>query len=84
MKIIIKEERRSVTIGFPNFIVFSPFASRIVKGKINGVNFSLFAGVSIKNIRKIRRCVKELKNQNKDWYLVELDSGDGASVKIKL
>jgi ribosomal 50S subunit-recycling heat shock protein len=35
-----------------------------------------------RSILKVR--VKELKNQNKDWYLVEIDSGDGASVKIKL
>ena len=84
MKINIKEGRRSFTIGFPNAIVFSPFASRIIKGRINGVDFSLFAGVSIKNMRKIRRCIRELKKKNKDWCLVEIDSGGGASVKIKL
>ena len=43
-----------------------------------------FKNVTPKAMRKIRRTIRRMRRKHKTWNLVEVDSSDGTSVRIRL
>lgn len=80
MKIQISSSGQRFNISIPSGIVFNRATAVLMPAvmKKNGINISVKASVKM---------IKELNNyrkNNPEWYLVEINSSKGDTVRIKL
>lgn len=77
MKIYIKADKMALCIPFPTRLLCNATAIRI---------FNRSAGMSIppKIGKALYREIRRLKRQNPEWNLVEIESADGETVRIRM
>ena len=81
MRISIENEGKKFVIPIPNCIFLnSAVVSFINKSTPENINVDL----KVKDMRKLRGCIKKMRKIHKDWYLVDVQDSDGNSVRIKL
>ena len=79
MKIRFVGGTKKFTIAFPTSLFFGRIGSFVLKKATEGE-----LKVKARDMKKIRKTIKELRKKNEKWYLLELDSNDGQTLKIEL
>ena len=84
MRIRIENEGRKFVIPIPNCIFLSSFGVAFLK-KSTPKNIDVdFSSIKVKDMRKLRRCIRKMRRLHKNWYLVDVQDSDGNSVRMKL
>ena len=89
MKIAIKSDAKSLTIRIPSFLLFNPITatlcgSRIIRSIMKDDKNEDDIRITAKDARKLFREINRVRRKHKDWYIVDVEDGEGESVKIKL
>ena len=89
MKIAIKSDTKSLTIRIPSFLLFNPITatlcgSRIIRSIMKDDKNEDDIRITAKDARKLFREINRVRRKHKDWYIVDVEDGEGESVKIKL
>ena len=81
MIIRIKTEGKKIVLPIPVLWAFGRLGLSFLKKHVDDESFK---NVTPKDMKKIRKTIRKMKRKHKKWNLVEVDSSDGTSVRIKL
>ena len=81
MIIRIKTEGKKIVLPIPVLWAFGRTGLNFLKKHIDD---DAFKNVTLKDMKKIRKTMRKMKRKHKNWNLVEVDSSDGTSIRIKL
>lgn len=88
MKIAIKSDEKSFSIRIPSFLIFNAavatLGSRFINSYMKKHTEDIQINIPPKDARRIFKEIRKAKRRYKNWHIVEIDDGDGESVKIKL
>lgn len=87
MKITVKKaEKQRFSLSIPNWLLLNPLSAWILKCGIrikSDEGRTVRLNITPKQMRNIRRCIKEMKGLHNDWCLVDIVDGED-SLKVRM
>ena len=82
MKVLIKSEKKKLTIILPTALLLNRLAATVAVKIITSKQPSI--DVSVEDLMKLVNTIKKYKQKHKNWEVVNICSADGEKVYISL
>ena len=85
MRINIESEGKKIRLALPSGLIYGfAFGRAGLKYLKRYVDADMFANMTKKDMKKIRKTLLRMRKIHKNWNVVEVDSSDGDRIKIRL
>ena len=85
MRINIESEGKKIRLALPSGLIYGLVFGRAgLKYLKRYVDADMFANMTKKDMKKIRKTLLRMRKIHKSWNVVEVDSSDGDRIKIRL